>query len=168
MVSPRLYDLFAFLARKLLSPESYWGSLFLDFGLKKPVEVALCGRTPTYAHLRTAIQEAKDLWHLSDAALAPYELRFVPSWFSVITSHEPFKEIDCLGVVAMDVREIRVSLRGDKKEEHYWERTLVHEFAHIYCHEHPEFAVGWDPHHKMKPVWELVDAYKPKDPGSSV
>ena len=129
----------------------------MDIGMGRWVEVALCGRTPYYSELVDKFRSAKDYWGLSDAALAPYELRLVPDWFNVILSHEPWEEVRCMGVVAMDVREIRVSLRRFGNDD--WVRTLAHEFGHIYCHEHPELGLGWDPRHKATEVWAKANAY---------
>jgi len=157
-----LYNLQVFLAHLLLPRSSSPASVCLDMGIGRWVEVALCRRTPYYNELLKNLKDAQEFWGLKDEVLKPYEIRFVPDYFDVVVSHEPWEVILCLGVVAMDVREIRVSLQGDAGEEHAWWRTLAHEFGHLYCHEHPELDVGWDPTHKCSEVWARANSYQAK------
>jgi len=154
-----LYNVQAWFARHFLSEDTSPGSISLKVGIGYSVEVAICNVMPYYDELLAKLQDAKKFWELSDAALAPYEIRFVPAWFDVILCHEPWDERPCMGVTAMDVREIRVSFKGEKTAQKEWERTLVHEFAHVYCHEHPEFGAAWDPMHRLEEVWKRADAY---------
>jgi len=129
------------------------------------VEVALCGSTPYYDELLAKFRSAQAFWGLSDQLLAQYDFRFVPDWFTILYPKDPWAptiewiEKVVMGVVAVDVRDIRVSWKDENLQDKEWERTLVHELGHLYCHEHPELRVAWDPYHQATEVWAKADAY---------
>lgn len=156
------YDVQVWFARHFLSKTFAGASISVDVGIGRCVEVALCGRTPYYDDLKRHLTLAKDYWGLSDKALKSFEIRFVPEWFDIVTTFDPWSEMACVGAVVMHMREIKIAFHGATDEEEAWDRTLVHEFAHIYCHEHPELGVAWDPEHKATEVWKKVNDYSSK------